>query len=112
LQPEHRIVDKEGNRIDSVRRVGRARGDERGHRARFGDALFQNLPVLGFFVVQQGVDVDGFVELTAAAVDSDLAEEGFHAERTGFIGDNGNDKLPDFGIAQHLAQHADEGHGR
>src|SRR5208337_2057524 len=36
LESEHRIIDKEGNRIDAVVGIGRARGDERAHGAGFG----------------------------------------------------------------------------
>jgi hypothetical protein len=91
--------------------ISRARGDERGHGARFGDSLFQNLAVLGLLVVEQGVHVDRLVELADAGVDSDLAEQRFHAEGARFVGNDGHDQLADFRVAQQLGEHAHEHHG-
>ena len=42
----------------------------------------------------------------------DLPEQRFHAERASFVGNDGDDELADFRIAQHLPQHADERHRR
>ena len=55
LESEHRVVGEERNRRHAVVRIGRACRGERGHRARFGDALFENLPVLLLAVVEQHV---------------------------------------------------------
>ena len=63
LEAEHRVVDVERNRVDAVGRVRRAGGDERRHRSRLGDALLEDLPVLGFLVVEQLIAVDRLVEL-------------------------------------------------
>ena len=76
--------------------VGRARGDEGSHGAGFGNSLFEDLAVLGFLVIQQGVDVDGLVALADARVNSHGAEEGLHAEGAGFIGNDGHYQLSDF----------------
>jgi hypothetical protein len=53
-----------------------------------------------------------FVELPLAAVDSHQPEQRFHPERPRFVRNDGHDELADLGIAQHLAQHRDEGHRR
>src|SRR5437879_9054670 len=50
LQTEHRIEDVEGEHLLAVRRVARARGGQRRHRASFGDALLEDLSVLRFAV--------------------------------------------------------------
>ena len=68
-------------------------------------------PFCGFLVVEQGVDVDGFVFLADAGIDADGAEKRFHTEGAGFIGNDGNDELADFGVLEHFAKHGDEGHG-
>ena len=111
LEAEHRVVNKERDRVDPVIGVGSAGGDERAHRAGFGDAFFENLPVLRFLVIKERVHVDGFVELADAGIDSHLAEQRFHAEGAGFVGNDGHDELADFRIAQQLRQQAHEDHG-
>ena len=55
LEAEHRVVDVERDHRHAVVGVGGARGDERRHRAGFGDALFENLAVLGLAVVGSSV---------------------------------------------------------
>src|SRR6185437_16258826 len=84
--------------------------DERRDRTGFGDALFQNLAVFGFLVIKERVHVDGLVELADTGINSDLAEERLHSERTRFVRDNRNDELSDLRIAQQFCQHADEDH--
>src|SRR5207342_1373597 len=61
LKSEHRIVDEEWNGVDAVRGVGGASGDEGSHGAGFGDALFEDLSVFRFLVIEKRVDVDGLV---------------------------------------------------
>ena len=51
LEAEHRVVNEERNHVDSMRRIRRAGGDERRHRARLGDPLFEQLAVFGFAIV-------------------------------------------------------------
>ena len=70
LEAEHRVVDEERNRVDAVRRVRRARGDERRHRSGFGDPFLENLAVLRFVVIEQHVAVDRLVELADARIDA------------------------------------------
>ena len=91
--------------------VGSSGGDERADRAGFGDAFFQNLPVLGFLVIKERVHIDRLVELAHAGIDSDLAEQRFHAEGAGFVGNDGHDELADFRIAQQFCQQPHEDHG-
>jgi hypothetical protein len=51
-------------------------GDERRHRPGFVDALFEDLPVRRFLVVQQRVPIHRLVELPGVGVDADLTEQG------------------------------------
>ena len=46
LEAEHRVVDEHRDHVHAVRRVSRAGGDERRHRARLGDPFFEELAVL------------------------------------------------------------------
>ena len=112
LEAEHRIEDEERDHVDAVRGVGRARGDERRHRAGFVDALFEDLAVGRFLVVEQRVAIDRLVELAAVRVDADLAEQRFHAEGARFVGDDRHDVLADLLVLQQLRQHLHEHHRR
>src|SRR4029077_14215763 len=111
LKSEHRIVDKKWNGGDAMRGIGRSSGDEGSHGAGFGDALFKDLAVFRFLVIEKSVDVDGFVFLADAGIDADGAEKGFHTEGARFVGNDGHDELADFGMLQHFAKHGDKGHG-
>ena len=111
LEAEHRVINEERNRVDAVVGVRGAGGDERAHRAGFGDAFFENLAVLGFLVIKERVHVDRLIELADTRVDADLAEQRFHAEGAGLVGNDGDDQLADFRIAQQLRQQAHENHG-
>src|ERR1700693_2210685 len=70
LKTEHGVINKKWNGVDAVSRVGRASGDEGGHGAGFGNPLFEDLSVLGFLVIKQGVHIDGLVTLTHAGVNT------------------------------------------
>ena len=111
LESEHRVIDEEGNCVDSVIRIGSARRDERAHGARFRDAFFQNLSIFRFLVVEKRVHVDRFIVLADAGIDADLPEERFHAECASLVRNDGNDVLALVGITQQLRQQADEHHG-
>jgi hypothetical protein len=95
-----------------VGRVGGARGDPRGDRSGFGDALFENLAVLGFLVVQQRRHVDRLVQLADARVDPDRLEERLHAKGARLVRHDRHDELADLLVAQHLREHPDEDRGR
>ena len=112
LEAEHRVVDEERNRVDAVGGVRGAGGDERRHRARLGDALFEDLPVLRFLVIEERVHVDRLVELADVGVDADGAEERLHAERARLVRHDRHDELADFLVAQQLRQHPHEHHRR
>src|ERR1700724_1693617 len=74
LESEHRLLNKKRNGVDSMVCVRRSRRNERAHRSGFGNAFFEDLSVLGFFVVEQRVHIDRRVELADARVNSYLAE--------------------------------------
>ncbi len=112
LEAEHRVIDEERNRIDSVRRVGRARSDARSHRAGFGDAFFQNLAVLRFFVIKQRVYVHWLILLADAGINAGGTEKRFHAKGASFVRNDWHDEFADLRILEHLAKHSHERHGR
>ena len=117
LETEHRVVDVEGDGRHAVGDIGRAGGDEVGHRAGFVDAFFQKLTVLLFDVGRVGVVLGlgaGIVELASGAVDAHLTEEPLHAEGARFIGHDGNDEFADVLVAEQRAeqQHVSLGRGR
>src|SRR4029077_4277345 len=66
LETKHGVIDKKWNGIDAVSGIGGAGGDERGHRTGFGNSLFEDLAVLGFLVIEEGVHIDGLVALSNA----------------------------------------------
>ena len=111
LQAEHRVVDVERDHGQAVVRVGGAGRGEGAHRTALGDALLENLAALGFLVIQEHLLIDRVVELSLASVDADLAKQRFHAERAGFVGNDGHHLPAQFGVAQQQGEHADEGHG-
>src|SRR6185295_17426230 len=95
LEAEHRIVNEKRNGRDTDVGVSGSSGGERSHRASLGNAFFENLAVLRFFVVHQYVAIDGLIKLAPARVDSAFAEHRFHAERARFVGDNRHYVLAD-----------------
>ena len=110
LEAEHRVEDVEGDGRLGVRGVADAGGLERGRGAGLGDALLEHLAVLGLAVGQHEVGVDRVVQLAPRGVDTDLAEEGVHAERASLVGHDGHDAAAHAGIAQQVAQQLAEGH--
>ncbi len=111
LESEHGVVNKEGDGIDAVVGIGRARRDERAHRAGFGDSFFEDLSILRFLVIKERSHIHGLIKLPNAGVDADLAEQGLHAESASFVGDDGHDQLAKLRIAQQLRQQTHENHG-
>src|SRR5581483_11628382 len=110
LEPKHRVVRKERDHLHAVIRVsgpGRAEGS---HGPGFRDALFQDLTVFGFLVIEEHLRVVRLIELALAGVDAELAKQRLHAERAGFVRDDGNDSLPDLRVLQQQRQDADERH--
>src|SRR5262245_6473333 len=75
LKAEHRVKNVKGNCVYGMRRVGGAGSDERRHRARLRDALFENLPVFGLEVIKEGTFVDWLIELADVRINPVLAEE-------------------------------------
>ena len=79
------------------------------HGAGFVDAILHHLAVLRLLMEHQLVVVFGNVVLTLLVPDADLAEQSFHAEGSGFIGDNGNDAPTDLLV---LEQDVEDAHDR
>ena len=46
-----------------------------------GKWSLENLPVLGFLVIQDGIRIDRLIELTRMSVNAHLAEHAFHTKR-------------------------------
>ena len=112
LQTEHRVEDIEGEHLFAVRRVARARGGERGHRPRLGDAFLEDLAVDRLAVRQKRLRVDRFVALAKGRIDPDLFEERVHAERPCLVGDDRDDALADVLVAQQIPEEPRERHRR
>ena len=113
VEPEHRVEDEERDHRLAPGGVGGGRGDQRCHRARFADALLEDLAVGRFLVAEQQVGVDGFVSLPGRGVDLRLAEQGVDAEGAGLVGDDRHDPAADVGVAEQVAQQPGErGGGR
>src|SRR5271165_1605006 len=111
LEPEHRVIGEEWNRGYPVIGIGRTSRGKRGHGARLGNSLFQDLPVLFLAVIQEHVLIVGLVELSLAGVNADLANNGLHAEGASLVRNDWNDELANLRILHQLPQHADEAHG-
>src|SRR5882762_2304063 len=75
LESEHGVINKEGDGVDAMVSVGRARRDQRAHRASFGDSFFENLPVLRFLVIKERSHIHGLIKLPDAGVDADLPKQ-------------------------------------
>ncbi len=112
LEAKHGVVGVEGDHGHAVDAVAGARGDEGGHRAGFVDAFLEDLSVGGFFVEHEAlVFVDGFVGLAFGGVDAVFADEAFHAEGAGFVGDDGDDVFADGFVGEETGEDAHVGHG-
>ena len=75
LRAEHRVINVKRNHRHAVRGVARARRDKRRHRTGLGDAFLQNLPVLGFVIIEQRFPVHRLVKLALGRINADLAEK-------------------------------------
>ncbi len=108
LHPEHGVEDEEGNGVDAVGGVRGAGRNEGAHGAGLGDALLEELAVLGLLVVHERSGVDGFIELAGVRVDPDLPEERLGPEGARFVGDDGHDELADLGIFEEFGEQANK----
>src|SRR5438874_10263412 len=54
--------------------------------------------------------VNRLIKLAHIRIDAELLKEGFHSERSGFVGDNGHDPFADFFFFQQTTEQADKGH--
>src|SRR5260370_27318732 len=75
LESEHRVVDEERNRVDAVRGIRGSRGNKRSHRAGFRDALFEDLAVFRFFVLQKRIYVASLLLLADAGINTGRSEK-------------------------------------
>ena len=91
LRAEHRVVNVKRNHRHAVRRVRRARRNERRHRTGLGDAFFENLSVLLFVVVKQRLAVHRLVKLALGRINADVLEQRVEAERARLVGNDGHD---------------------
>ena len=111
LEAEHGVVDIERDHRHVGRRIGRARGDERGHRARLVDALLKDLPLRILAIIHELIGVLRPIELADLAEDADLPEQALHAEGPALVGDDRHHMRADVLVAQERRQNPDEGHG-
>ena len=91
LKAEHRVKDEERNHADSVRAIRRSGGNERRHRAGFGDPFLEDLPVLRLAIVQHRLGIDRLVQLAGVGVNAALPEQRFHAEGARLVRHDGHD---------------------
>ena len=112
LKPEHRVVDEDRDHRHAMAGVGRAGGDEARDAPRLGDALLENLSVLGLAVIEQLIRVDRLVELAAVGIDAALLEERIHAEGPRLVGHDRNDVLADVLVLQERRHQRDHARGR
>ncbi len=110
LEAEHGVVDVEGDHADPMIAVGRACGHPRRNGAGFADAFLEDLSLAVLAIVQQLIGVLRPVQLPLARVDAELAEQAFHSEGAGFVGDNGNDMLAHLLVPRQCGQHPHERH--
>ena len=111
LKAEHRIEDVERNHRQPIGAVRRRGGDPGAHRARFADALLQDLAVLVLLVEHQLVGVLRRIELTDVGIDAELAEHAFHAESARLVRHDRHHQLADLLVANDGAENPHERHG-
>ena len=110
LEAEHRIVDVEGDHRHVGGRIGRARSDEGGHRARLVDALLKDLAFRILAVIHELVGVLRPIKLADLAENADLAKQTLHAESAALVGNDRNDMRTEILVAQERGQNPDKGH--
>ena len=111
LEAEHRVIDIERYHRHVRRRVGRARGDERGHRARLVDPFLKNLSFRILAIIHELIGVLRPIELPHLAENANLPKQPLHAEGPALVGDDRNHMRADVLVAQERGQNSDEGHG-
>ena len=77
----------------------------------FSDAFFENLTILGFFVIHQNVAIDWLIKLATTGVDAAFAEHGFHTEGAGFVRNDRNNVLADIRKFEQRFQNCYKGAG-
>ena len=111
LETEHGVIDVERHHLDAVIAIRSSRSDPGGHGTGLGDALFQDLSGFVFLIEHQLVGVGRLVELAHRGVDTDLAEQAFHAEGAGLVRHDGHDMLADALVLHQRSDDAHDGHG-
>ena len=110
LEPEHRIEDIQRNHGFAVRRIRRARRNERCRGTGLADALVQNLAIHLLRVRQHQIMVHRHIVLAVRIVDTQWWEPRIHTKRPGLIRHNRHNPLPQFGIPQQLLKRPNHGH--
>ena len=71
--------------------IGSAGGHKGRHRTGFGNAFLQDLSVLAFVIVEQGLLIHRLIKLALWRINADFAKERIESKRAGFIGNNRHD---------------------
>src|SRR5207302_7014427 len=69
------LTRRSSDLVHALRGIGGAGGDEISHGASLGDALLQNLAVLGLVVVEQRLFIHRLVKLAFVSIDANLLEK-------------------------------------
>ena len=104
LETKHGIVNIERHHDAVAGGVAGGCCNPARHTARFVNALLQNLARFVFFVVHHLVFINRCVLLTRWVVNTDLAEQTFHAKGTRFVYQNGNHAGAQSLVAQELCE--------
>src|SRR5262249_12668439 len=108
LEAEHRIEDEERDHRLAPGGVAWPGRRRRRHRARFGDALFEDPPFLRFAIAEEEPGVDRLVLLPQRRVDLDVPEQGVEPERARLVGDDRDDALSPLRFVEQLAEQPGE----
>ena len=111
LEAEHRVEDVQRDHGLAVGGVAAAGGDEAAHGTGLGDALVEDLAVLGLPVAQHEVVVHRSVVLPVGVVDLQRREPGIQAEGARLVRDDRHHALGHGLVAHEVAHDAHQRHG-
>ena len=106
LEAKHRVVHIERHHDAVAGGVAGSCRNPAAHTARFVDTFLQDLTGFIFLVVHHLVFVDRRVLLTSGVINTDLAEQAFHAEGAGFVDQDGHHTWAEGLVTQQLRQKA------